>query len=626
MRLTRILFTVSIILLVVLMLVPAGGSVLAQVSSPVLKIDKLDDSAFPTITIYTAMLDAQGFPVQGIKSSDFSLSEDDKPVTDFTVEPIENTDQALAIVIAIDVSGSMGGKPLTDAVEAAKDFNSKLGKNDLVGLISYADDVKVVSDLTTDHDAVNKALDGLVAGGETAMRDAVTAGTDLLKNRSERTAIIVLSDGQDNKSIHSLDEAINAAVRWMTPVYPIGFGTAANKDTIQKLAQGTGGTFQILPDSTTLRESFAAILSVLRNQYKISFQSSFTADAKNHTIHISTLYNGGTYTAEQEFTAHPGTVSLIFTDLHDGDIIRGDVKFSPQIIAPGEVTHLQILLDGALLDDVLQKPFETSWDTTKSEPGVHEFTFIATDNAGNQGEAKLSLEIKAPILITIESPVENAQISGKQTINFTVDHKYDITSLEVKANDISLGTLDPNATSVEWDTGKFQSGIYTLKIIANDANGFSGTASRDVVIVVQRISFIWWVALFALLVAAAIIIPIALRSRKKTRNIVVGPVSITQGAPSLTELVGLAPGTSWPLNLEEVRLGRKRDENEIPLMGMKASRRQAVIRNRGGACTLFSLNPENPAVVNGEPVPQKQLEPGDVINLGESQFRFERRG
>ena len=630
MKTFRVLGKLTIFCLVLFLFFQTTAGVSAQVSQPELKIDQLDDSNFPNLTVYAAMLDSQGFPILGLDPSSFNISEDNTPIKNVSIEPIENTDQPLAVVIAIDVSGSMSGQPLTDAEEAARDFISKLQDKDLVGLVTYSDTVQVVSDLTTDHDAVYRKLDKLYASGETAMRDAVVAATDLLKDRSERTAIIVLTDGKDNKSIHTLDETINAAVRWMTPVYPIGFGSEINNETIEKLAQGTGGTSQALPDSSSLQSSFKAILSVLRNQYKITYLSNLPADGTKHQLTISTEYKGGVYTAEQDFTARPGKVSIAFNDLQNEDVIRGEVKFAPVITTPGEITKFEVLMDGNLVKDVLKAPFELAWDTTQSEPGEHEFTFVAEDNAGNKGETTLSLVIKEPIIITITNPIKDEKLTGKQTIDFSVDHKYDLSSLEVKVNDISLGEFDPSTTSVDWDTKKFQSGTYTISILAKDVNGFSGTATQDVVVEIQRFSAIFWVILFVCLAAVAVAIPFIARGHKQNPAVIslapVAPAVVSQGSPVLVELAGLSPETVWPLNRDEVRLGRKHDENDIPLSGTNASRRHAIIRNVSGVCTIFSLNPENLVYVNGAGEMQKILEPGDILDLGNTQLRFERRG
>jgi len=71
-------------------------------------------------------------------------------------------------------------------------------------------------------------------------------------------------------------------------------------------------------------------------------------------------------------------------------------------------------------------------------------------------------------------------------------------------------------------------------------------------------------------------------------------------------------------------MGRKRDENDIPLKGLSASRYHAVILMTTGGYELRNLNPENPTFVNGIPIPDRIIiKNGDVIRAGESEFWFE---
>ena len=130
-----------------------------------------------------------------------------------------------------------------------------------------------------------------------------------------------------------------------------------------------------------------------------------------------------------------------------------------------------------------------------------------------------------------------------------------------------------------------------------------------------------WVAVIVALALAGIFIPLALRRRRDAVG--AAPVGMA-GSALLHELQGNAPGQTWPLGAAEVRLGRKRDENDIHLKGRSASRRMAVIRAYESGHTLYSLSPNNPAIINGAPIAQQKiLQNGDLIQLGESQFRYE---
>ena len=100
---------------------------------------------------------------------------------------------------------------------------------------------------------------------------------------------------------------------------------------------------------------------------------------------------------------------------------------------------------------------------------------------------------------------------------------------------------------------------------------------------------------------------------------------VAAGQAVLREMEGLNPNQVWPLTADEIHLGRKKDENDIPLQGLRASRRHADIRRYEANYVIYSLSQENPVLINNEPVVQQVLQPRDVIQAGESIFRFERQ-
>jgi hypothetical protein len=112
-----------------------------------------------------------------------------------------------------------------------------------------------------------------------------------------------------------------------------------------------------------------------------------------------------------------------------------------------------------------------------------------------------------------------------------------------------------------------------------------------------------------------------------------GRISPSEGLPHngvasqavLVEKHGINPGMEWriPIN-QEFRLGRKRADNDVPLMGATASRQQAEILFQNGEYVWFNLREENPAIINGSQIAHQQvLRPGDEIQVGESIFEFQ---
>ncbi len=94
----------------------------------------------------------------------------------------------LAIVLAIDTSGSMAGAPLEAARDAAISLIDQLNEGDEVAIVRFSNNVSLALDFTTDRAAARDVLNSLVAEGETALYDASAFTAELLSDISPRAA------------------------------------------------------------------------------------------------------------------------------------------------------------------------------------------------------------------------------------------------------------------------------------------------------------------------------------------------------------------------------------------------------------------------------------------------------
>ncbi len=163
--------------------------------------------------------------------------------------PASAADLPVKMVLTIDVSGSMGGEKIEKAKNGAVTFLDVLvqydsGKDDEVALVTFSNDVHVLSDLTNDFDRLRSLISTLSATGSTSMWDAVYYSVDLLKNDpSEAKAVLLLTDGQDNDSEHTKKDAIQHAKNNKVRIFVVGVGADVNDDDLRELAEETGGSY-----------------------------------------------------------------------------------------------------------------------------------------------------------------------------------------------------------------------------------------------------------------------------------------------------------------------------------------------------------------------------------------------
>ena len=606
-------------IILLLFLLPLYSTVDAQGALRA-NIDYIDNSQFPLLEIFVSVTNVQGFPIKDLTNSNFVVTEDGHPVSNFEVKPTQNSQQPLAVTLAIDTSGSMGGQslptPLQNAIDAAKIFVDSLSEQDQVAIVGFAETSYIVQEFTTDKNLLKNKLDSLTANGETTLYDGIVEAVNLLKNRSERRILVLIADGRDSgDGQFDYDTAMDEVSRWAVPIYPIGFGNKVDRNELGQMATLTGGTAQIQPNSSDLQSAFGVVLQILREQYLIRYTSILPADAAEHDLQISVEEQGGVTSAKRSFIALPGEITITLP-FQDGEIVGGDVLLKPDVLAPAPLAQLDIQLDGALLQSVLAEPFEYAWDSTTVSPGKHQFTFIVTDKAGNTAQTSINLSIQPPVTVNIVTPLENQELGGTSNVIAEVDSLAGIAKVEYMVDEEVQQTLTtaPYEARINWNS--FSKGPHLLTVRATDVNGFYD--EHEVMIQAKGTRDVWYLVLVLVLGLAFLAIPLGLRKRRKTI------VAVKKAEhPVLRQVQGQSAGKTWVLGKEDVKIGRRRS-NDIQLESSKASREHALIRFENGYYVLYNLRPENPPLVNNIQVRQKQvLNPGDMIQFGDDVLHYE---
>jgi hypothetical protein len=175
------------------------------------RITQVDNSKFPTVTVYVSVTNSAGEPV-GVDPATIQISENGEAMQIVDARGGGQGDQGVAepltTMLVIDISGSMDkNNKLTAAKDAAKAYVSQMRAGDQAGLMTFDTDI-LCSATTTDTAALTSAIDGLKTGGDTAMFDALVDAEKNLSSISGRNSIIVLADGLDNHSQNTVDNVI----------------------------------------------------------------------------------------------------------------------------------------------------------------------------------------------------------------------------------------------------------------------------------------------------------------------------------------------------------------------------------------------------------------------------------
>jgi Ca-activated chloride channel homolog len=261
------------------------------------------DQALPTIKARTdevnvvfTVMDKKGRHITDLKQGDFRVVDDNKPpeqIRSFQAE----TNLPLQVGLLIDASNSVRDRFKFEQESAIEFLNQTIhpGK-DKAFVIGFDVTPEVTQDFTDNTGALAHGVHDLRPGGGTALYDALYyACRDKLlktaKGLTVRRAIILLSDGDDNQSHVTREEAIEMAQRAEAIVYTISTNVSGTKGqgdkVLERIADATGGhaffPFQI----RDVADAFAAIQDELRSQYAISYKpADFKSDGHYRTIEI----------------------------------------------------------------------------------------------------------------------------------------------------------------------------------------------------------------------------------------------------------------------------------------------------------------------------------------------------
>src|SRR5437588_3824124 len=254
--------------------------------------------------VNASVTDRNGRAIPGMRDADFSVYEDGSERKIVNVAP---TTEPFNLVLLLDVSGSVEER-IDFIRKAARDFLNTASPQDRISIISFHDDIRIISDFTTDRGLLSKKLDELDAGGATAMYDALgyTLVQTLKPLRGDRTAVVIMSDGDDNKSFVPFPAILEATIESGALIYPLYVPSglipessvpkpAITVDPMRtkyltittraaeegaKLAQASGGVFYSIKRIGDLQSAYEDIVAQMRTAYTITYSSN--ADASAH--------------------------------------------------------------------------------------------------------------------------------------------------------------------------------------------------------------------------------------------------------------------------------------------------------------------------------------------------------
>jgi len=248
------------------------------------------------VNVVFTVTDRHGHYIKDLKKDDFQVIDDKRPAVEVR-SFARQTDLPLQVGLLVDASNSVRDRFKFEQESAIEFLNQTIRpRYDKAFVIGFDVTPEVTQDFTDNTEALSIGVRGLRPGGGTAMYDALYyACRDKLMKAEQtgpvRRAIVLLSDGDDNQSHVTREEAIEMAQRADVIVYTISTnisGSIQRGDRVlERIAEATGGRsfepFQL----HDVANAFAEIQDELRSQYALTYKpADFRSDGRYRTIEI----------------------------------------------------------------------------------------------------------------------------------------------------------------------------------------------------------------------------------------------------------------------------------------------------------------------------------------------------
>lgn len=251
------------------------------------------------ISIAVTVQGKDGRYINELTQADFTIFENDvkQTITYF----MHDFEAPLSLTVLLDVSGSMG---LQGKLEESKDalrylLTELLEPRDEASLLIFADgEVEVAARFSIDKSLFLAELDRTEAYGQTALNDAVAVSPEFAnRGKNEKRAILLITDGIENDSQASVDQAVEIARRVDVPIFAIGYKiplsdeflrkykrtsaltSAGIVSALERFSVATGGRVYIASQPQELFAALRQIKRELSHQYIIGYTSY--KDSKN---------------------------------------------------------------------------------------------------------------------------------------------------------------------------------------------------------------------------------------------------------------------------------------------------------------------------------------------------------
>jgi len=497
---------------------------------------------------------------------------------------IEGPRRAARTILALDVSASMEGEPLTQVIRSVDRLLDALSEEDEIGIVAFSENAAgVVEPVRVDGAGkrlVRSRVGRLFAESGTNIEAGLDRAAEMLEATppAMRRGVILLSDGAPNVGAHTAEALREVVKRHRSSIsfFALGYGVDHSEDVLSAIGEAGGGGYEYVPDPAACARSFARALGTQGDVVASGIEIVISPAAGVEIVRFVGR-------EETRFSREGVVVSL--PDMVNG--ARRLVVAELRVRAPGSDKLLTNLVDVA-----------ARWRVGSSQAISSERDALALEVADR--EPLLVAEAARRVLLARADDAREAARAFADRGQFTAA----ASGLHAVMREIEQlpGWVMNDGTPL----------AEAYELLVDERGAYERRPSPEAYAAFRKA---------AAQSKLALMVPNAARSRGDASQKLIEHVA---GDCPEAWLTVLGPCGGRHRLREELVIGRTNDA-EIRIESPRVSRRQAEISANAGDYWVADLGSTNPTFVNGAELgraPHK-LEPGDIIRVGDVELRYD---
>jgi len=202
----------------------------------------------------------------------------------------------LNVAIVIDVSSSVAYRFQAEQSTIKSFIRTITRPNDSVKVFAFNDRVQLVSEVHNNWKDISRGIKKLKPRGNTSLYDAIAEAADSIgvEEQTSRRMIIVITDGEENNSAHTLQSCIAHALKADSAIYAVNVSPVIGHDSdakegervLKQMTDATGGNYFRADQDGDVSRAFGKIRRELRSQYAVAYSPSNIAGQAFHRIQV----------------------------------------------------------------------------------------------------------------------------------------------------------------------------------------------------------------------------------------------------------------------------------------------------------------------------------------------------